>query len=84
MTIDFRTFISGSGIDYEARVESELEKRRVIHSQELIKVRIIHSGLIERNILRSNEAFTGGYQGPNYLNDNREGAHLVHIHLREA
>ena len=66
MTIDLRAFLSMAGGDYEARVEAELEKRGVIHSQELIKVRIIHSGLIERNILRSKESFTGGYQGPNY------------------
>jgi hypothetical protein len=43
MSIDLRTFFSGAGENYEARVEAELQKRRVIDSQELVKVRIINN-----------------------------------------
>jgi hypothetical protein len=42
MKIDIRSFLRGAGADYDAKVEAELQKRRVIHSQEPIKVRIIN------------------------------------------
>ena len=40
MAIDLKALLIGKDGDYEARVEAELHNKRVMHSQELIKVRM--------------------------------------------
>ena len=42
MRIDFSTFFCGKNVNYDAKVEEELERRRMILSEKIIKVRIIN------------------------------------------
>jgi hypothetical protein len=70
--MDARTFFSFKGEDQEARAEAELQRRRVMQSQELLKVRrTIDYVLLEFVILLSSKFIADRNLFEMYFNDQR-------------